>query len=56
MIDGKFRWIVFYMPKMGSGKIIRRVFAAISSNQVAGDVSIPANPEIVEEPRKMAKP
>lgn len=48
-------WIVPDMPKTRSGKIMRRVLAAISSNQDAGDVSTLANPEIVDELRKMAK-
>ena len=48
-------WIVPDMPKTRSGKIMRRVLAAISSGQDAGDVSTLANPEIVEELRKMAK-
>ncbi|MGH7072967.1 MAG: acetate--CoA ligase [Stellaceae bacterium] len=48
-------WIVPDMPKTRSGKIMRRVLAAISAGQDAGDVSTLANPEIVEEIRKLAK-
>jgi acetyl-CoA synthetase len=46
-------WIVPDMPKTRSGKIMRRVLAAISSGQDAGDVSTLANPEVVEELRRM---
>jgi acetyl-CoA synthetase len=41
------------MPKTRSGKIMRRVLAAISGGQEAGDVSTLANPEVVEELRQM---
>ena len=37
------------MPKTRSGKIMRRVLAAISNNEDAGDISTLANPEIVDE-------
>jgi acetyl-CoA synthetase len=46
-------WIVPDMPKTRSGKIMRRVLAAISSGQDAGDVSTLANPEVVDELRRM---
>ena len=46
-------WIVPDMPKTRSGKIMRRVLAAISSGQEAGDVSTLANPEVVDELRHM---
>ena len=46
-------WIVPDMPKTRSGKIMRRVLAAVSSGQDAGDVSTLANPEVVEELRRM---
>ncbi len=46
-------WIVPDMPKTRSGKIMRRVLAAISGGQDAGDVSTLANPEVVEELRRM---
>jgi acetyl-CoA synthetase len=48
-------WIVKDMPKTRSGKIMRRVLAAISNKQDVGDVTTLANPEIVEEIQKMAK-
>ncbi|MGH7070075.1 MAG: acetate--CoA ligase, partial [Acetobacteraceae bacterium] len=48
-------WIVPDMPKTRSGKIMRRVLAAISSGQDPGDVSTLANPDVVDELRKMAK-
>ncbi len=47
-------WLVHDMPKTRSGKIMRRVLASISNGQDAGDVSTLANPEVVEELRKMA--
>jgi len=47
-------WIVPDMPKTRSGKIMRRVLGAISNKEDAGDISTLANPEIVEEIRKMA--
>ena len=43
--------IVPDMPKTRSGKIKRRVLAA--NNEDAGDISTLANPEIVDEIRKM---
>jgi acetyl-CoA synthetase len=46
-------WIVPDMPKTRSGKIMRRVLAAISGGQDTGDVSTLANPEVVEELRQM---
>src|SRR6516164_9725957 len=48
-------WLVPDMPKTRSGKIMRRVLASISSGQDAGDISTLANPEVIEELRKMAK-
>jgi len=47
--------IVPDMPKTRSGKIMRRVLAAISSNQDPGDVSTLANPEVVDTIRELAK-
>ena len=41
------------MPKTRSGKIMRRVLAAISNGDDVGDVITLANPEVVEEIRKM---
>jgi len=48
-------WIVKDMPKTRSGKIMRRVLAAISNKQHEGDVTTLANPEIVEEIKKMVQ-
>src|SRR5499426_56969 len=45
--------IVPDMPKTRSGKIMRRVLAAISNNEDAGDISTLANPEVVDEIRNM---
>ncbi len=47
-------WIVADMPKTRSGKIMRRVLGAISNDKDVGDVTTLANPEIVEEIKKMA--
>ena len=44
--------IVPDMPKTRSGKIMRRVLAAISTNEDAGDISTLANPEVVDDIRK----
>jgi acetyl-CoA synthetase len=49
-------WIVKDMPKTRSGKIMRRVLGAISNKQNEGDVTTLANPEIVEEIKKMVNP
>jgi len=48
-------WIVKDMPKTRSGKIMRRVLAAISNKQDEGDVTTLANPEIVEEIKQMVQ-
>jgi acetyl-CoA synthetase len=48
-------WIVRDMPKTRSGKIMRRVLGAISNKKDVGDVTTLANPEIVDEIRKMSK-
>ncbi len=48
-------WIVSDMPKTRSGKIMRRVLASISNNRDVGDTMTLANPEIVEEIKKMVK-
>ncbi len=45
--------IVPDMPKTRAGKIMRRVLAAISNNEDVGDISTLANPEIVDEIRKL---
>src|SRR6266705_3313617 len=44
-------WIVPDMPKTRSGKIMRRVIAAISNFADVGDVTTLANPEIVDDIR-----
>ena len=43
------------MPKTRSGKIMRRVLAAISNTMDVGDVTTLANPEIVEQIRAMVQ-
>jgi len=43
------------MPKTRSGKIMRRVLAAISNGRDIGDVTTLANAAIVEEIRKMVQ-
>ncbi|MBI4769289.1 MAG: acetate--CoA ligase [Chloroflexi bacterium] len=48
-------YIVPDMPKTRSGKIMRRVLAAISNNMDVGDVTTLANPEVVEEIRRMVQ-
>lgn len=48
-------YIVNDMPKTRSGKIMRRVLASISNKTEIGDVTTLANPEIVEEIRKMVQ-
>ena len=48
-------YIVPDMPKTRSGKIMRRVLAAISNYQDYGDITTLANPEVVEMIRKMVQ-
>jgi acetyl-CoA synthetase len=48
-------YIVPDMPKTRSGKIMRRVLAAISNGRDIGDVTTLANPEIVEGIREMVQ-
>ncbi len=48
-------WIVPDMPKTRSGKIMRRVLASISNHQDVGDITTLANPDVVEEVRKMVQ-
>ena len=43
--------VVSDMPKTRSGKLMRRVLAAISNNMNVGDISTLANPDIVEQIR-----
>jgi acetyl-CoA synthetase len=47
--------IVPDMPKTRSGKIMRRVLAAISNKQDPGDVSTLANPEVVDRIRQLGR-
>src|SRR5438309_2139287 len=44
-------WIVADMPKTRSGKIMRRVIAAVSNFADVGDVTTLANPEVVDSIR-----
>jgi acetyl-CoA synthetase len=48
-------YVVPDMPKTRSGKIMRRVLAAISNGRDIGDVTTLANPEIVEEIQRMVQ-
>ncbi|MGW8288094.1 MAG: acetate--CoA ligase [Desulfobulbales bacterium] len=48
-------WIVPDMPKTRSGKIMRRVLGAISNFGDVGNVMTLANPEIVDEIKKMVQ-
>jgi hypothetical protein len=50
-IAGNFR----IMSKTRSGTIMRRVLAAISNTMNVSDVTTLANPEVVEEVRKMVQ-
>jgi len=43
------------MPKTRSGKIMRRVLAAISNRQDPGDVSTLANPEVIDKIKEAVK-
>ncbi len=47
--------IVPDMPKTRSGKIMRRVLAAISNQTDVGDVTTLANPDVVEEVRRIVQ-
>jgi acetyl-CoA synthetase len=47
--------IVPDMPKTRSGKLMRRVLAAVSNNMNTGDISTLANPDAVEKVREMAQ-
>jgi acetyl-CoA synthetase len=47
--------IVPDMPKTRSGKLMRRVLAAISNNLETGDITTLANPDIVESVRVMVQ-
>jgi acetyl-CoA synthetase len=59
-IIGKFArprnvWLVPDMPKTRSGKIMRRVIAAVSNFMDVGDVTTLANPEVVETIRRIVQ-
>ncbi|MBM4272379.1 MAG: acetate--CoA ligase [Deltaproteobacteria bacterium] len=45
-------WLVHDMPKTRSGKIMRRILAAISNREEIGDTTTLADPDVVEEIRK----
>ena len=47
--------IVPDMPKTRSGKLMRRVLAAISNNMATGDITTLANPDVVEKVREMVQ-
>jgi acetyl-CoA synthetase len=47
-------WIVPDMPKTRSGKIMRRVLAAVASGQDTGDTTTLANPEVVTKIKDLA--
>ncbi|HUH63564.1 MAG TPA: AMP-binding protein, partial [Terracidiphilus sp.] len=47
--------IVPDMPKTRSGKLMRRILAAISNNMATGDVTTLANPDVVENVRSMVQ-
>jgi acetyl-CoA synthetase len=47
--------IVPDMPKTRSGKIMRRVVAAISNRMDTGDITTLANPDIVEQIRQLVQ-
>jgi acetyl-CoA synthetase len=48
-------WIVPDMPKTRSGKIMRRVIAAISNFADVGDTTTLANPDVVEDIRRQVQ-
>ncbi len=48
-------YVVPDMPKTRSGKIMRRVLAAISNGSDVGDVTTLANPDVVDEIQKMVQ-
>lgn len=47
--------IVPDMPKTRSGKLMRRVLAAISNKMNTGDITTLANPDVVENVREMVQ-
>lgn len=48
-------WIAEDMPKTRSGKIMRRVLAAVSNSMPVGDVTTLANPDVVEHIKVMVQ-
>lgn len=48
-------WMVPDLPKTRSGKIMRRILAAISNQQDIGDVTTLSNPEVVDAIDQMVK-
>jgi acetyl-CoA synthetase len=48
-------YIVPDMPKTRSGKIMRRVLAAISNDRDVGDITTLANPQVVEQARRVVQ-
>ncbi len=51
----KYVWIASDLPKTRSGKIMRRVTAAISNFVDVGDITTLANPEVVDEIREIVQ-
>ena len=51
----KYVWITSDLPKTRSGKIMRRVIAAISNFVDVGDITTLANPEVVDEIREIVQ-
>ncbi len=49
----RFIWLVPDLPKTRSGKIMRRVLAAVSTGRDPGDLTTLANPEVVQELRDL---
>ncbi len=47
--------IVPDMPKTRSGKLMRRVLAALSNNMNTGDITTLANPDVVENIRELVQ-
>ena len=47
--------IVPDMPKTRSGKLMRRVLAALSNNMSTGDITTLANPDVVEKVRELVQ-
>jgi acetyl-CoA synthetase len=43
------------MPKTRSGKLMRRVLAALSNNMNTGDITTLANPDVVENIRELGQ-